>query len=149
MTLMFSINGKGKEYISHQSSCRSVASAVHLARILLPRMVWSISFLEQCSRAPPLFPPLLKRVSILSHDHAIIFLLLSCLHDISLQSDLTVCHRFTALQVKSLYWSFKNECPSGLVSQDTFHEIFSKLFPTGGCQVCQEVQGDHLLLQPT
>jgi len=38
---------------------------------------------------------------------------------------------FTALQVKSLYWNFKNECPSGLVSQETFHEIFSKLFPTG------------------
>ena len=37
-----------------------VTSAVHLARILLPRMVWSISFLEQCSRAPPLFPPLNK-----------------------------------------------------------------------------------------
>ena len=33
-------------------------SAVNLARILLPRMVWSISFWEQCSRAPPLFAPL-------------------------------------------------------------------------------------------
>ena len=32
--------------------------AVNLAGILLPRLVLSISFLEQCSRAPPLFAPL-------------------------------------------------------------------------------------------
>ena len=35
-------------------------NAVDLAGILLPRLVWSISFWEQCSRAPPLFPPLLS-----------------------------------------------------------------------------------------
>ena len=35
-------------------------NAVDLAGILLPRLVWSISFWEQCSRAPPLFPPLPK-----------------------------------------------------------------------------------------
>ena len=33
-----------------------MTSLVDLARILLLRMVWSISFWEQCSRAPPLFP---------------------------------------------------------------------------------------------
>ena len=42
------------------------------------------------------------------------------------------CHRFSPMEVKRLYWSFKNECPSGMVTQETFHDIFSKLFPTGG-----------------
>ena len=66
-----------KEYISqglsHWSSCRSAinsffvkfaTSAVDLARILLPRMVWSISFWEQCSRAPPLFAPLEPKAQV-------------------------------------------------------------------------------------
>jgi len=38
---------------------------------------------------------------------------------------------FSPMEVKRLYWSFKNECPSGMVTQETFHDIFSKLFPTG------------------
>ena len=33
-------------------------SAINWAKILLPKMVQSISFWEQCSRAPPLFAPL-------------------------------------------------------------------------------------------
>jgi len=38
---------------------------------------------------------------------------------------------FSPLEVKRMYWSFKNECPTGLVSQETFHAIFSKFFPIG------------------
>lgn len=38
---------------------------------------------------------------------------------------------FTKAEVKRLYWSFKNECPTGLVTQENFHAIFSKFFPTG------------------
>ena len=68
-TLIFQINGKRKESILHWSICRGVingpfffiniaTSAVNFVGILLPRMVPSISFWEQCSRAPPLFAPL-------------------------------------------------------------------------------------------
>ena len=39
---------------------------------------------------------------------------------------------FSFMEIKKLYWSFKSECPSGLVNQDEFHLIFSKFFPTGG-----------------
>ena len=35
-----------------------------------------------------------------------------------------------------MYWSFKNECPTGLVTQETFHGIFSKFFPTGANLSC-------------
>ena len=37
---------------------KSATSAVNLAQILLPRMILSISFWEQCSHAPSLFAPL-------------------------------------------------------------------------------------------
>jgi len=39
---------------------------------------------------------------------------------------------FSRVEVKRLYWSFKNDCPTGLVNRETFHTIFSKFFPTGG-----------------
>ena len=39
---------------------------------------------------------------------------------------------FSNKEIKRLYWSFKNECPSGLVNQEEFHSIFSKYFPKGG-----------------
>ena len=39
---------------------------------------------------------------------------------------------FSFMEIKKLYWSFKSECPSGLVNQDEFHLIFSKFFPSGG-----------------
>lgn len=35
------------------------------------------------------------------------------------------------MEIKRLYWSFKSECPSGLVNQEEFHNMFSKFFPTG------------------
>ena len=62
-TLIFQIKGK-EESILHWSNCKGAinsTSAVNWAQILLPRMVLSISFWEQCSRAPPLFPPLLLK----------------------------------------------------------------------------------------
>ena len=40
--------------------------------------------------------------------------------------------RFSRKEIKRIYWSFKNECPSGLVNQETFHAIYSKFFPAGG-----------------
>ena len=56
-TLIFKIKGKIALFLKIKTS------AVNLARILLPRVVLSISFLEQCSRAPSLFPPLLQASS--------------------------------------------------------------------------------------
>ena len=43
--------------------------------------------------------------------------------------------RFTATEVKRLYWSFKSECPSGMVNQESFHAIYSKFFPVGGIDI--------------
>ncbi|KAM9560934.1 A-type potassium channel modulatory protein KCNIP2-like isoform 1-T1 [Salvelinus alpinus] len=55
----------------------------------------------------------------------------------------TVCHRpegldklqeqtkFTKKELKVLYRGFKNECPSGLVNEETFKTIYSKFFPQG------------------
>jgi len=38
---------------------------------------------------------------------------------------------FTPMEIKKMYCSFKNECPTGLVNKETFHAIYSKFFPTG------------------
>nr|XP_023678278.1 Kv channel-interacting protein 2-like isoform X1 [Paramormyrops kingsleyae] len=55
----------------------------------------------------------------------------------------TVCHRpedleklqeltrFTKKELQVLYRGFKNECPSGVVNEDTFKLIYSQFFPQG------------------
>uniref|UniRef100_A0A8C8M2T2 EF-hand domain-containing protein n=1 Tax=Oncorhynchus tshawytscha TaxID=74940 RepID=A0A8C8M2T2_ONCTS len=55
----------------------------------------------------------------------------------------TVCHRpegldklqeqtkFTKKELQVLYRGFKNECPSGVVNEETFKTIYSKFFPQG------------------
>ncbi|XP_062908864.1 Kv channel-interacting protein 1-like isoform X1 [Mobula hypostoma] len=55
----------------------------------------------------------------------------------------TVCHRpeglgqlqaqtnFTRREIQVLYRGFKNECPSGVVNEDTFKQIYSQFFPHG------------------
>ncbi|XP_041122735.1 Kv channel-interacting protein 1 isoform X2 [Polyodon spathula] len=55
----------------------------------------------------------------------------------------TVCHRpegleqmeaqtnFTKRELQVLYRGFKNECPSGVVSEDTFKQIYAQFFPQG------------------
>uniref|UniRef100_A0A8C9WQW1 Potassium voltage-gated channel interacting protein 3 n=1 Tax=Scleropages formosus TaxID=113540 RepID=A0A8C9WQW1_SCLFO len=40
--------------------------------------------------------------------------------------------KFTKKELQSLYRGFKNECPSGLVDEDTFKNIYSQFFPQGG-----------------
>ena len=66
-TLVFQIDSKRKSlfFIGPSAEVRKITlfikiatSAVNLAGILLPKMVRSISFWEQCSRAPPFFAPL-------------------------------------------------------------------------------------------
>ncbi|XP_043559856.1 Kv channel-interacting protein 1-like isoform X4 [Chiloscyllium plagiosum] len=55
----------------------------------------------------------------------------------------TVCHRpeglrqlqaqtnFTKRELQVLYRGFKNECPSGVVNEETFKQIYSQFFPQG------------------
>ncbi|XP_051664906.1 calsenilin-like isoform X4 [Manacus candei] len=38
---------------------------------------------------------------------------------------------FTKMELQSLYRGFKNECPSGLVDEETFTLIYSRFFPQG------------------
>ncbi|XP_023701280.1 calsenilin-like isoform X1 [Paramormyrops kingsleyae] len=39
--------------------------------------------------------------------------------------------KFTRKELQSLYRGFKNECPSGLVDEETFKTIYSHFFPQG------------------
>ncbi|XP_077058053.1 Kv channel-interacting protein 4 isoform X7 [Siphateles boraxobius] len=39
--------------------------------------------------------------------------------------------RFSRKELQILYRGFKNECPSGVVNEDTFKEIYSQFFPQG------------------
>ncbi|XP_072311512.1 calsenilin-like isoform X3 [Eucyclogobius newberryi] len=39
--------------------------------------------------------------------------------------------QFTRKELQSLYRGFKNECPSGLVDEETFKSIYSQFFPQG------------------
>ncbi|XP_028830139.1 calsenilin isoform X7 [Denticeps clupeoides] len=39
--------------------------------------------------------------------------------------------KFTRKELQSLYRGFKNECPSGLVDEETFKIIYSQFFPQG------------------
>ncbi|XP_078523147.1 calsenilin isoform X1 [Lissotriton helveticus] len=39
--------------------------------------------------------------------------------------------KFTKKELQSLYRGFKNECPSGMVDEDTFKLIYSQFFPQG------------------
>ncbi|TKS69105.1 Kv channel-interacting protein 2 [Collichthys lucidus] len=39
--------------------------------------------------------------------------------------------KFTKKELQVLYRGFKNECPSGVVNEETFKSIYSKFFPQG------------------
>ena len=39
--------------------------------------------------------------------------------------------RFSKPEMKRLYRVFKSECPTGMITEDIFHSIFSKFFPLG------------------
>ncbi|XP_073343194.1 A-type potassium channel modulatory protein KCNIP1 isoform X2 [Pagrus major] len=61
-----------------------------------------------------------------------------------------VCHRpegldqleaqtnFSKRELQVLYRGFKNECPSGVVNEETFKQIYSQFFPHGGKDSCIE-----------
>ncbi|CAB1322113.1 unnamed protein product [Coregonus sp. 'balchen'] len=44
---------------------------------------------------------------------------------------LQVQTKFTKKELQSLYRGYKNECPSGLVDEETFKTIYSQFFPQG------------------
>lgn len=39
--------------------------------------------------------------------------------------------KFTKEEIKNMYRGFKQECPGGIVQEDTFKEIYAKFFPHG------------------
>jgi len=39
--------------------------------------------------------------------------------------------KFTKTEVKFLYRAFKSECPNGIIDEDTFKEVYEKIFPMG------------------
>uniref|UniRef100_A0A673AG49 EF-hand domain-containing protein n=1 Tax=Sphaeramia orbicularis TaxID=375764 RepID=A0A673AG49_9TELE len=70
-----------------------------------------------------------------------------CVHADKADDDLEmtmVCHRpegldqleaqtnFSKRELQVLYRGFKNECPSGVVNEETFKQIYSQFFPHGG-----------------
>ena len=38
---------------------------------------------------------------------------------------------FVAGEVRRLYRAFKQDCPTGIVDEDTFKEVYDKIFPLG------------------
>ena len=38
---------------------------------------------------------------------------------------------FTKEEVKSLYRAFKQECPTAILDEETFREVYQKIFPLG------------------
>ena len=39
--------------------------------------------------------------------------------------------KFTKREVRALYRAFKQECPNGIVDEETFKEVYEKIFPLG------------------
>ena len=40
--------------------------------------------------------------------------------------------RFKRAEMKRIYRGFKTECPTGLITEEVFHGIYSRFFPHGG-----------------
>ena len=54
--------------------------------------------------------------------------------------------RFNQSEMKRLYRIFKSECPSGLITEEVFHNIFSKFFPLGAESYNGEINELHPVL---
>ena len=39
--------------------------------------------------------------------------------------------KFTRAEVKFLYRAFKQECPNGIIDEETFKEVYENIFPLG------------------
>jgi Kv channel-interacting protein len=53
--------------------------------------------------------------------------------------------KFTQQEIKRIYRGFKAECPTGMVGEDTFKDIYSQFFPLGGKLMCRQ---NFVLLSP-
>jgi Kv channel-interacting protein len=47
-------------------------------------------------------------------------------------SALSKATRFSEDEIKRMYRSFKSQCPTGFIAEDTFKDIYSQFFPFGG-----------------
>lgn len=47
-------------------------------------------------------------------------------------SALSKATRFSEDEIKRMYRSFKSQCPTGFIQEDTFKDIYSQFFPFGG-----------------
>lgn len=47
-------------------------------------------------------------------------------------SALSKATRFSEDEIKRMYRSFKAQCPTGFIREDTFKDIYSQFFPFGG-----------------
>lgn len=47
-------------------------------------------------------------------------------------SALSKATRFSEDEIKRMYRSFKSQCPTGFIKEDTFKDIYSQFFPFGG-----------------
>lgn len=47
-------------------------------------------------------------------------------------SALSKATRFSEDEIKRMYRSFKSQCPTGFIREDTFKDIYSQFFPFGG-----------------
>ncbi len=47
--------------------------------------------------------------------------------------ELVKATRFTRKEIQIMYRGFKQECPSGIVNEQMFKEIYSQFFPQGDC----------------
>ncbi|CAH0562155.1 unnamed protein product [Brassicogethes aeneus] len=44
--------------------------------------------------------------------------------------------KFTRKEIQLMYRGFKQECPTGMVDEESFKHIFAQFFPLGGKQKC-------------
>uniref|UniRef100_A0AAZ3SG46 EF-hand domain-containing protein n=1 Tax=Oncorhynchus tshawytscha TaxID=74940 RepID=A0AAZ3SG46_ONCTS len=104
------------------SHCPSSLPLFPLSFSLSPSL-FSLSLSPSLSPSYPLFPPTDSSDSDLE--------LSIVRHQPEGLDQLQVQTKFTKKELQSLYRGFKNECPSGLVDEETFKTIYSQFFPQG------------------
>ncbi|XP_059084351.1 Kv channel-interacting protein 1-like isoform X1 [Tigriopus californicus] len=48
---------------------------------------------------------------------------------------------FSISEMKRIYRGFKTECPSGLITEEAFHSIYSRFFPQGAPFIWSDIRG--------
>lgn len=52
--------------------------------------------------------------------------------------------KYDADEIRTLYRSFKQECPNGMVSEEKFKHLYAQFFPLGGMRYEVSVKLSHL-----